>query len=340
MRKNGFLHFVSIAVIFVLAQCSGKTVEVFLGDDSGARFAADCVFSWTENVANPLFGGSSNSVDRAYYPFVLKIGSTYHIWYGDGDGTRHAASQYHDFRDIAHPAPEITVGGTLISGLGYLYMYHPYVLYSSTGWTVNGSYYSDPFLMYITPGFNSVRAFRSADGVDWTEIGLCSGITGVYGPQGLDVYTFAVLFEGGTSWKAYADNGGGQIQYYTSANGFDWTGQAANIISAPWQSWEVSTNGVIAPFVIKNESTYILYYSGGTTSNDQAIGKAVSTDGYTFTKDVGNPVFSKNDGVAWRDARTYTAKIIRDVDRWRMYFTGRSSTGVYSVGTAVTCGNF
>jgi predicted GH43/DUF377 family glycosyl hydrolase len=268
---------------------------------------------------------------------VLKVGTTYHVWYGDGDGTRHATSQYFDFRDITHPAPEITVGGAPISDLGYLYMYHPNVLYNASGWTVNGIYNSNPYLMYITPGFNTVRVYRSADGAEWTEIGLCTGLVGTYAPQGSNSYNLAVLYEGGTTWKGYSDNGGGQIQYYTSTDGFHWTGTAANIISAPWQTWEVSTNGVIAPFIIKDGGTYILYYSGGTTSNDQGIGKAVSSDGQTFTKDAGNPVFSISDGIAWRDNRTYTARIIRDNDRWRMYYTGRSTAGVYSMGTAMTC---
>ena len=333
----------AIGFLYAGAGCSGKTIETFLGDDDvpvASTDSEECGPSWKEISGNPLFGGIVSGTDRAYYPSVLKVGSTYHIWYGDGNTTRHGTSAQADFSTMVHPAPEITVSGTPISGLGYTWMYHPHVLYNSAGWDIKGTHYTEVFLLYITPGFNSVRVYVSATGDDWTEIGLCTGVTGAggYVPQGSNVYALAVLYEGGTDWKAYADNGGGQIQYYTSTNGFDWTGQAADILGTPYQAWEGVHNG-IAPFIMKDGSNYLLYYSSGMTRNDSAIGKAVSTDARNFTKDAGNPIFSITDGTAWRNDRTYTPCIIRDGDRWRMYFTGRSTAGVYAIGMARLCGS-
>jgi hypothetical protein len=329
----------ALLLIFMswIVGCSDALITA-LNDDED-RDPCKGNYAWSEYSANPLFGGSTSGVDRAYYPFVVKSGSTYHIWYGDGSGTRHAISTARDFSDIILPAQEITVGSTNISAV-YVCAYHPYVLYSESGWTVGGIFYSNPFLLYITPDFNSVRVLHSPDGDDWTEIGLCTGITGAggYVPQGANVYNFAVLYEGGTTWKAYADNGGGHIQYYTSSNGLDWTGTASDILGAPYQAWEGVQNG-IAPCIMKVDGTYIIYYSSGALSNDSAIGMAASMDGQTFTKDDGNPIFSIDDVIAWRDDRTYTPRLIRDGTLWRMYLTGRSSGGVYSVGLATKCGS-
>ena len=118
--------------------------------------------AWTEYSGNPIIpGGPTDGVDRAYYPSVLKVGDTYHIWYGDGLNTRHAASTYANFTDISFPAP-------LISGLdGEYQAYHPNSLYNAPGWDIGGSFYSGPFLMYYTdsdPWSNPLRMAHSEDG--------------------------------------------------------------------------------------------------------------------------------------------------------------------------------
>ena len=66
------------------------------------------VGAWTEAAVRPPFGGPTGGSDRAYYPVVIKVGATYHIWYGDGNNTRHAASTFADFHDVTVPAPVIT----------------------------------------------------------------------------------------------------------------------------------------------------------------------------------------------------------------------------------------
>jgi len=40
---------------------------------------------WTESPSNPLFGGLTAGVNRAYYPSALKIGSVYHTAFSDLD---------------------------------------------------------------------------------------------------------------------------------------------------------------------------------------------------------------------------------------------------------------
>jgi hypothetical protein len=271
--------------------------------------------SWTDSTSNPLFGGA---VDKAYYPCVIKVGSVYHIWYGDGSHTRHASSTNFNFSDVIFPAPIVT--GLVATG-----PYHPRVLYDPSGWNIGGTPYAGPFLMYYTDGatWASTRVAHSADGNSWTDIGPC---TGVHSYSSI-IYNFDVLYEGGTIWKAYADNGGGLIEYYISTDGVTWTGTAHNILGS-LQPWETSFT---SPHVIKSGSQYIMYYGSGLVNN-QGIGVAFSTDGQNFTKSSSNPIFSISGAPAWRNDRTYTPYVIPDGINWIMYYTGRSTAGVYSIG--------
>ena len=155
------------------------------------------------------------------------------------------------------------------------------------------------------------------------------------------IYTLDVLYEGGTTWKAYADNGFGYVQYYTSANGIDWTGVAIDILGGTLQSWETSHN-VAGEHVIKVGAYYVMFYGSGThADNNQAIGMAMSADGQTWVKSKGNPLFTITGAPAWRDNRTYTPYVFQDGSDWKMYFTGKSAVGgIYSVGYATNPGPF
>jgi len=75
---------------------------------------------------------------------------------------------------------------------------------------------------------------------------------------------------------------------------------------------------------------FVFYYMG-TSGLDESIGLAVSNDGINWTKDATNPIFHKDDGVTWRNKRTYTPVVIAD----QMWFSGRDvDTGVYAIGYA------
>jgi hypothetical protein len=277
---------------------------------------------WTDGTSNPLFGGATSGVNRAYYPSLIKVGSVYHIWYGDSVNTRHASSTNFDFSGVTFPAPVVT-------GLVTTNPYHPRVLYNASGWNIGGNPYASPFLMYYTDGstWASTRVAHSADGSSWNDIGLC---TGVHPYSGGVIYNFDVLYEGGTTWKAYADNGGGLIEYYVSTDGINWTGTAHNILGT-LQPWETSFT---SPHVIKSRGQYIMYYGSGLVNN-QGIGVAFSTDGQNFAKSSSNPIFSISGAPSWRDDRTYTPFVIPDGANWIMYYTGRSAAGVYSIGYAL-----
>lgn len=315
-----FLRFFT-AVLFILVYLTTSLSQLSIPvDDTNL---------WTEAISNPIYGGTTSGTTRAYYPVVIKVGLTYHLWYGDGTNTRHATSVIPNFSDVTFPAP--TVLG-LTAGA-----YHPRVLYNASGWTIGGNYYAGPFLMYSTTGSDwnvAPRVAHSADGDAWTDIGACTGVNSY--SSNLSVYNFDVVYENATTWKAYADNGSGDVEYWTSTDGLNWTGVAHDILRPIMQSWE---SDYTSPHVFKIQNTYIMFYGSGGTGSNQGIGLATSTDGQNFTKSDANPIFSTSGTPpAWRTSRTYTPYVIQDNFDWKMYFTGQSATGVYSIGYATNGG--
>jgi hypothetical protein len=90
--------------------------------------------------------------------------------------------------------------------------------------------------------------------------------------------------------------------------------------------------------VFRNSSGYHYYYSGrgqddgsggcAYPSSYDGIGYATSSDGRTWVRDTGNPIFHISDGVAHRDGRIYTPWIVDDGSGdLKMYYSATASTG-------------
>jgi predicted GH43/DUF377 family glycosyl hydrolase len=287
--------------------------------------------NFKEYAGNPLFGGATSGLNRAYQPYVIKIGAVYSMWYGDGANARYTSSTYPDFHDAPFP-------GTIVSGTTASQPYKFTVYYNPDGWTLGGNYYTQKLVAYYTDVADGWTANPkiavSDDGINWTFVAQTTGVN-VYPSPGA-FYRLSVLYEGGNTWKGYGDQGQAIIQYYTSTNGIDWTGVATDLLSlympGLWQPWE-SSAGAISPYVFKVNNTYVMTYSAGNPRNDHAIGIAYSGDGINFTKSSANPIFSIDNGVAWRTDRTYNSCIMLDDGLWRMYFQGNAA-GNYAIGMA------
>ncbi|MCW4007058.1 MAG: right-handed parallel beta-helix repeat-containing protein, partial [Candidatus Bathyarchaeota archaeon] len=212
-----------------------------------------------------------------------------------------------------------------------------------------------------------IRTAESANGINWTNeqpIGQINTIIhetnssdpaykwirGSYGPEAV-LYTpdgYETLNETdpmGNKYVIYYD------QYaYTwltggineapmlaiSVDGINWkrvTDEPLIIPSGGTTEWDANYISVWS--VLKRDDGYHMWYSGGIGDRNDGIGYATSADGLTWTKCAENPLLFVDDGVAWRDDRTYCPCVIEDGGVFKMWFAGKdTATGSYTLGYA------
>jgi len=143
-------------------------------------------------------------------------------------------------------------------------------------------------------------------------------------------YSFAMYYDGTTG-------GFERVGLGYSADGVSWTRYGDEPVldsgshtwgdPSPWDSSYVGTGTVLKD----DDGVYHFWYSGGTTALHHGIGYATSPDGIHWSKGADNPIFHVNDGVSWRDARTYTPIVLYNSTRfdghgtpeqYKMWFTG------------------
>ncbi len=293
---------------------------------------------WTEYSSNPVYVPG-----KAYYPTVLKSGSTYTMWSDSATGVQMATSANGiDWTTVGNVAGLTAPTHTLVENIdgAYRIWYHPSTL---------------------TYSINDIRTATSTDGLTWTndqpltQVGTSvinndnnnstwnRGSYGaadvVYNPAGSS--TIVTPVDKASVWSnkyvMYYDGTGGSFESLglaVSNDGINWQGYnggttpvlAGSGVAGTWDRTYVSRATVLK----ENDNAFDIWYSGGVTGMDNGIGYASSTDGITWTRDL-DPIFDKTDGVAWRNDRTYTPMVIGD----QMWFTGKDlATGSYTIGYA------
>ncbi len=179
-------------------------------------------------------------------PFVLKIGSTYHMW----------------FTDITW----------CCSAIGYLdQIYHA----------------------------------TSTDGIHWTAPVFAVG-AGPAGSWNNDTVSdpWIVRDAAGVYRMFYLgsnDTAVAQIGVATSTDLVTWTPYSGNPVfhfGAPG-SWDGQS--VASPSVVRNGTSWVMYYGGLSNGTQPEIGRAFSSDGYHWTRDATNPVIRPEPSPAWDD---------------------------------------
>jgi hypothetical protein len=293
---------------------------------------------WIEYASNPVY-----SPGKAYYPTIVKDGSTYSMWSDSASGIQVATST---------DGISWTSVGTA-SGLTS----PRHTIVRKVGSTYQMWYWNSASLYSI----NDIRTATSSDGINWsndqviTQVGSTvinnssSGNwnRGSYGPADIIYNPFgsdtiiAPLNESsvwGNKFVMYYDGTTGgteSIGLAVSNDGINWQGYNSGLApvlngsggAGDWDRTYVSRCTVYN----ENDNAYHMWYSGGEGRMDHGIGYAFSTDGINWTRDTSNPIFYKDDGVNWRSDRTYTPVVIGD----QMWFTGKDAqTGVYAIGYA------
>ncbi|MCS7098125.1 MAG: hypothetical protein NZ922_04015 [Candidatus Methanomethyliaceae archaeon] len=320
---------------------------------------------WVEYSGNPVL----DPYIRAYYPCVIYdvngfhghgVSAKYKMWFNS-----YYSNRYSIWFAFSNDGITWNLHNSPVSGLSDN-SGHPWVLYFSEGFPGSNSgnnpngttmyyriWYWDANKLYTV---EAIRYAESPDGINWyndqpVKNGLIPIITGSSSDWNKGSYGPAcVLYNpsasnSGTDWKfrMYYDGTPGHnesIGVGFSSDGITWIGYDKNgdgkadpVLTGSSFGWDA--NYVYPCTVLKLGSKYYMFFSGGVSGTNEGIGYAISDDGLTWTKDPKNPIFHKNDGVSWRNARTYTPAVVKAEDGLRMYFTGVDSMGNYAIGYAM-----
>jgi predicted GH43/DUF377 family glycosyl hydrolase len=177
----------------------------------------------------------------------------------------------------------------------------------------------------------------SADGVSWSRHAanpvLSTGGPGAWDSAG--VGASQVMKDGGGYKMWYmGQDGTWSIGYATSPDGVNWTKVPNNPVlqSGPDGSWDAGM--VLSPCVIRDGSTYKMWYAGMDGNGIFRIGYATSGDGVNWTKR--GPVMDPGPPGSWDDAWVLAADVIFDGLTYRMWYTGQASNGARAIGYATS----
>jgi beta-1,2-mannobiose phosphorylase / 1,2-beta-oligomannan phosphorylase len=130
------------------------------------------------------------------------------------------------------------------------------------------------------------------------------------------------------------------IGYATSPDGIAWEKHRLNPVFAPSSSCPWERDRVAGMHVLKDEGFYYGFYIGFADGFEKScVGLARSRDGVTdWQRALGNPVILPGVSGAWDDCNVYKPFVIRNKDRWMLYYNAsRRSDRLEQVGLA-TCG--
>jgi predicted GH43/DUF377 family glycosyl hydrolase len=169
-----------------------------------------------------------------------------------------------------------------------------------------------------------VHRSTSEDGIRWSAPSA---------PLLENAYAPYLMKEGETYKMWFTDVGKRPwvMRYAESKNGLKWTVDAKPAIQPKEQKWEgaggdlVILPSVVYPSVFKVDDIYIaLYGTFWESQHRTAIGLAVSTDGLSWRKFEGNPVFTPNPKNDWESNFTTSQTIMRLSDgSYRLWYGAR-----------------
>ena len=183
----------------------------------------------------------------------------------------------------------------------------------------------------------------SSNGRTWTKYGanpvLTKGAPGDWDDEG--VGSCCVIKENDTSYKMWytgtPDSSFGAIPaigYATSSDGITWTKQGK--VFQGTDAWEAA--GVLSPSVMKEGSTYKMWYSGRADDGgigSLQIGYATSPDGIAWTRDPGNPVLAKGGVGDWDERGIGVGTVIREDSTYMVWYTGYKGHGESEIEVAI-----
>lgn len=203
---------------------------------------------------------------------------------------------------------------------------------------------ASPYAMWFSgwdsSNVDSIGYATSNYGITWTHHAsnpvLTSGASGSWDDYG--VYGPCVIKDGSTYKMWYtgysASNKVAQIGYATSTDGSNWTKHSSNPVLTIGSSGKWDEAGVGAPSVIKDGSTYKMWFGGSDVAQWWQIGYATSTDGISWTKYSSNPVVTYGFSGSWNAWGVDAPSVVKDSSTYHMLYIGLDGSNVGSIGYA------
>jgi predicted GH43/DUF377 family glycosyl hydrolase len=184
------------------------------------------------------------------------------------------------------------------------------------GWTVSARSLAVPFI----PGA-------------WTKFAtnpvLSPGASGAWDDK--FVYGPGVILDGSTYkmwYTAYSTaSTTKKIGYATSLDGTGWTKSASNPVLSPGGAGSWDVKGVYFPAVIKDGTTFKMWFTGVNASGMGQVGYATSTNGTVWTKYAGNPVMTVGASGSWDSTYVGQVSVVKVGTLYKMWYRGGSATG-------------
>jgi len=274
-----------------------------------------------ERVGVVLPNGSPGEADsvHARAPFVLRDDdATYKMWYMGYDGYR--------FRMLYATSPDgihwlkhgviMDVGvppynWDSVGGQSVLKIQSVYHMWFSAGYWSGG-----PFVFWA-----QIYHAVSMDGLSWNVTGVALP-PNQFWDRGMTNAPWVVRDSAGVFWLFHSgwDGSNTRVGVATSGDGISFTPYAGNPILdlGPSGSWDESD--VNTPAVIPG-STWLLYYAG-TNRQVGALGTAMSSDGYHWSKSQGNPVLGPDPAPAFDSSGLVYPDWLADPSGSRLYYAG------------------
>jgi hypothetical protein len=261
---------------------------------------------------------------------IIKDDHAYRMWYSAGNEIEGESIGYADSPDGVNwfqPCNYSLLGPGTLGAWDEASAADPAVLITGVGlqmWYVG----SDVF------GQRAIGYASSLDGLTWTKY---EG-NPILRPDSTDADSFGyptVVQDGSGNYGMWY-SGGGRIWFAVSSDGLNWSKYVDNPVLSPGLPGDWDDGRVYAPVVFAGSDKYEMWYVGESAGASEAqIGYAWSSNGFTWTKSLSNPVLI---GCAecWENATVANPAVIAEgMTSYKMWYRGGDSD-LQAIGQAVS----
>ncbi len=304
-------------------------------------FAQTTLVKYAENPILPLGDPGEWDDGNAAFASVLFDGSIYQMWYSGSKQPNYVprrigyATSFDGFNWNKHAQnPVIPLG--VAGQFDAFDVWIPMVLF-------DGSHYEMWYTGDASGNFDwSIGYATATDPAQWTKHSGPVLTTGNPGEWDDDYTAIPIVIHSDSLYRMWytgnSASGIWQTGYATSIDGIIWSKHSGNPVLSVGALGEWDAAGAVASSVIFEDGQYQMWYQGTddtthTGLKDIAIGFATSPDGIFWTKDtLNNPILSQ--GSDWDAVNVWFPRVIKDGNRYRMWYQGRNSNGIDRIGYA------